>query len=171
MPRILTDDEVAQLLVEVKPLPSGWKEKLIPRDKHHLAHKQRDLMVSAISGHVFRIILRQAVLNPDDFSIILVFRDTTGEEYRLSRFNGKHPSDHTNKIEKRDQKPNSSFRNVFHIHRATERYQLAGFDIVGYAEPTTAYNSFESALRAFVDFYKFTRADEETSLFDSPGGK
>jgi hypothetical protein len=46
--------------------------------------------------------------------------------------------------------PNAFFRNRFHIHRATERYQVEGYEIDGYAEATDCYDSLESALNIFV---------------------
>ncbi len=170
MPRVLKDEEIAQLLIEEKPLPEGWEGKLVARAKQNGSFRQRELPVPGVSGRVFRVVIRQAINNADDFSIILVCQDADGTAHRLSRFNGRHPSDHTNKIEKREGKPNASFRNIYHIHRATERYQLAGLEIDGYAEPTTVYNSFDSALRTFLDFYKFTRPSAKLPLLDPLGG-
>ncbi len=167
---ILTDEEIGNLLIEVKPLPDDWKKKLGLQAKQDAAFRHRGLTVDGVSGKHFRIIIRQAVNNPEDFSIILMFMASDGTEYRLSRFNGRHPSEHTNRIEKLGGQPNASFRNVFHIHRATERYQLAGRSIDSYAEPTTAYNSIDSALAHFLDLYRFTHQAEFLPLFHPPGG-
>ena len=90
------------------------------------------------------------MLNQQDFSLILVFVDEDGTEYRLVRFNGRHPSQHTNKWEKRKGLSNWSFRNRFHLHQATERYQVDGLEIDGYAEVAEGYDSFDSALTEFV---------------------
>jgi hypothetical protein len=166
----LKDDEIARLLIEEKPPPEGWEGKLALRPKQNSAFRQRELTVKSASGNAFRIVIRQSAFNQDDFSIILMFKDSDGAEYRLSRFNGRHPSEHTNKVEKRQKKLNATFRNTYHIHRATERYQLAGFELDGYAEPTTAYNSFDSALRAFLNFYKFTHSADKLPLLDPLGG-
>ena len=170
MAKILKDDEIGQLLVEEKPLPADWEGKLRPRVKQNVAFRQCELDVRGVSGKEFRIVVRQATGNMEDFSIILMYKDIDGTEYRLSRFNGRHPSAHTNKVEKREGKSEVSFRDRFHIHSATERYQLAGLAIDGFAEPTTVYNSFSSALRGFLDFYKFTRPEAPMPLFDTPGG-
>lgn len=63
---------------------------------------------------------------------------------RLLRYNGKHSSKHTNRIER------SVIKNDFHIHMATERYQLQGFAIDGFAEPTDKYADFETAIDAML---------------------
>lgn len=99
--------------------------------------------------HQFRIILRQNRVNPMDFSIILVFVDDDGGEYRLVRVNGRHPSPHTNRLEKRLGSSNATFGPCFHVHRATQRYQDVGLPIDGYAEPCTEYGDFGSALNYF----------------------
>ncbi len=107
-----------------------------------------------------------------DFSIILTFVDKDRTEYRLLRFNGRHPSQHTNKLEKRKGLSNSVFRNRFHIHRATERYQVDGLEIDGYAEVTERYDSFDSALTIFVSENGIKTPDggpDEPLLADLPG--
>ena len=170
MPRILTDGEIDNLLLEEKPLPGNWETMLERHQKQNNAFCQGSLEVRGVSGKIFRIIVRQAINNLEDFSIILVFTESDGTEYRLSRFNGRHPSNHTNRFEKRYRLADASFRDAFHIHRATERYQLEGLEIDGYADPTTTYNSFDSALRTFLDFFNFTRPMESLPLLDSLGG-
>lgn len=150
MPRVLTDDEIADLLAENKPLPANWQSRLAAREKSGSAFTHRELDVDGAGGRKYRIVIRGNTINPLDFSLILMFRDTDGSDYRLVRFNGRHPSQHTNKWEKARKLDNASFKNRFHIHTATERHQLDGFDIDGYAETTDRYDSFESALREFV---------------------
>jgi len=151
MTRILADEEIDRLLMERKPLPENWRKRLEPRQKAREAHRRRLYKVQGEDGHQFRIHVRDSTIGLFDFSIILVFVDVDGVEYPLIRFNGKHPSDHTNKWEKKRCKPNARFRNQFHIHRATERYQIdPQCRIDGYAEVTSRYHSFGSALEAFV---------------------
>jgi hypothetical protein len=171
MPRTLTDEEIDSFVAESKPLPKNWKTRLSPRTKSNSKHDQRDLEVEGESGNRFRVIIRKNAINPLDFSIILTFKDKDGIEFVLRRYNGKHPSQHTNRLEKARGKPNSSFRNTFHIHKATQRYQEEGLPIDGYAEETTEYASFDTALQAFVESNGFVRpGDDEPSLFDSNGG-
>lgn len=150
MSRVLTDAEIAAFLAERKPLPANWASRLAVRAKGGQMHKQRELEVSGDDGHRFRVVLRQNILNQLDFSLILTFVDADGTEYRLVRFNGRHSSRHTNKWEKRNGLNNQSFRSRFHIHQATERYQVDGLEIDGYAEATECYDSYESALTEFV---------------------
>jgi hypothetical protein len=168
MTRVLTDSEINGLLAEGKPLPPKWTTRLSMRQKADEAYTHRELVVRGSAGHEFRIVLRGSTHNPLDFSLILLFVDPDGSEYRLTRFNGRHPSQHTNKWEKSRRLSNSGFRNRFHIHRATERYQLEGFEIDGYAEVTDRYDSYDAALDAFVRSNGFVLppADETQGLFD-----
>jgi hypothetical protein len=154
LPRILSETEIGNLLVERKPLPHDWQKHARLTLKANFCHKQRDYPIEINGEKRFVVSLRQSVINQLDFSIILIFIDQDGTYYRLIRHNGKHPSDHTNKIEK------TKFRNVFHIHRATERYQMAGYDIDGFATETTLYASFATALQQFIDLYGFEVAPD-----------
>lgn len=169
MPRVLTDAEIAELLAEPKPLPANWMSRLAVRPKSDSTFTHREFELQVKSGRRFRLILRGNTLNPLDFSLILIFRDQDGSEYRLIRFNGRHPSQHTNKWEKARSLPNAAFRNRFHIHSATERYQVEGYEIDGYAEVTDRYDSFESALNHFVRSNGLSvpnPAESEATLFD-----
>lgn len=149
MTSILTDAEIIDLLQEVKPLPARYRDRLQPRRKSAYQHEERDLKVDTPSGHSFRIIIRRNSQNILDFSIILSYYDEgTNSWLRLVRYNGRHPSSHTNKIE------GDSFRD-FHIHRATERYQLGDYPIDGYAEVSHSYSTFDEALAAFLSDCRF----------------
>ncbi len=171
MPRILTDDEIDNLVAESKPLQKNWLTRLRPKRKSNLQHAQRVLDVEGEAGSEFRIIIRQNAINLFDFSIILTFKDSSGSEFRLRRYNGKHPSQHTNKVEKAHGEPNSSFRNKFHIHKATQRYQEEGLKIDGYAEETTEYASFDTALQEFVQSNGIViPGDNQMPLFDAKEG-
>ncbi|MGH9613039.1 MAG: hypothetical protein ACRD4P_08175 [Bryobacteraceae bacterium] len=155
------------LLAERKVLPPNWEARRRVRPKANFQFRQRELELNREGGGSFRLILRQNAINQLDFSIILTLKDSDGLEYVLRRHNGRHPSEHTNKLEKRLGQANSCFRNAFHIHMATERYQLAGLDIDGYAEITTAYSSFQTALDVMIGGNGFIpSAGEERTLFD-----
>lgn len=168
MPRIFTDNEITALLTEHKVLPGRWASRLQPKPKSAMQFDQRDCEVRGQQNHVFRIIIRQNKINPLDFSVILMFQDADGTEYRLCRYNGKHPSRHTNRLEKTKGESGSSFQTQFHVHVATQRYQEAGYDITGYAEVTTEYASLEGALRLFLDRNGFV-SDEGPTLFEMQG--
>ncbi|MGA7460453.1 MAG: hypothetical protein WBW69_09515, partial [Candidatus Korobacteraceae bacterium] len=115
MPIQLTDSQIAALLAEPKALPDNYSEKLQLRSKR--GHRERELEVAGEQGSEFRLILRQSNFNQLDFSVILAYRPAKSTQvFRLCRYNGKSHQ-HTNKLEKQ------TFYD-FHIHRATERYQL-----------------------------------------------
>jgi hypothetical protein len=157
--RILTDSEIAELIGEPKPLPSNWQTRLRPRLKANVQFEQRELDIQTSAGRRFRIVIKKSLLNLFDFSIILMFQDADGSEYRLTRYNGRHSSRHTNKWEKTRDLPNSQFEPAFHTHLATERYQQASLKMDGYAEVTDMYNDYPSALEAFLSGCRFERED------------
>lgn len=157
--------------MEPKELPQNWRVRLTPRKKRDRCHLERQVRLVGSKGNRFRINVRDNPASLFDFSIILTFVDSDRTEYRLLRCNGKHPSDHTNKWEKKQRLPRAKFRNAFHTHKATERYQQEGFDIDGYAEETDKYHSLDSALEEFVRLGGFVTQTEESSsgqmgLFD-----
>ena len=80
-------------------------------------------------GVYFYIILRQNLLYPRDFSVVLGYKlPDTGRLFRLRRYDSK--AEHRNRIERQ------RFTD-FHVHQATARYQARGFDEDGYAEPSS----------------------------------
>ena len=109
MSRILQDAEIAALLAERKPLPANWRARLSVKAKANQAFRQREFDVKGDGGHEFHIILRRNELNLLDFSLVLKLVDADGADYILVRFNGRHPSQHTNKWEKLKKLPNAAF--------------------------------------------------------------
>jgi hypothetical protein len=117
MARHLSDETIHQLLVEAKPLPPDFLERLQVKPKH--GHKESEMDVTGNGGSEFQVILRQSNFNPLDFSIILAYRPPkTNQLFRLRRYNGKS-HEHRNMIE------GNTFYD-FHVHTATQRYQEAG---------------------------------------------
>lgn len=169
--RILTDEEIADLITEPKIVPTNWFLRLEPKDKTHYQHKEKEVEVEGSEGNLFRIILRQNKLNILDFSIILTVKEKDSTmEYILLRYNGKHPSQHTNRWEKEQGLSAHTFEPFFHIHRATQRYQESGYKIDGYAEVTTKYSDFHAALEQFLLECNVKREDDkQTSLFEGGG--
>lgn len=169
--RILTDEEIADLITEPKIVPTNWVLRLEPKDKTHYQHKEKEVEVEGSEGNLFRIILRQNKLNILDFSIILTVKEKDSTmEYILLRYNGKHPSQHTNRWEKEQGLSAHTFEPSFHIHRATQRYQESGYKIDGYAEVTTKYSDFHAALEQFLLECNVKREDDkQTSLFEGGG--
>lgn len=166
--RILTDQEITDLITERKVVPNNWFLRLDAKDKAHYQHKEKEVDVEGSNGNLFRVIIRENKLNVLDFSIILTLRERDSNvEYNLLRYNGKHPSRHTNRWEKEKGMPDHTFGPVFHIHRATQRYQESGNKIDGFAEVTTKYSDSHSALNQFLLECNFKREDEgQPSLFE-----
>lgn len=147
---VLNDVQIAELLTEQKQLPEHYRRLLNPRRKR--GHRQAELDVDGEKGSRFRLIVRQSDLDPLDFSVILAYHiPRTNVLFKLCRYNGKF-SKHTNRIE------GTSFFD-FHVHVATERYQLRGFDEDAYAEPTTRYTDLHSALACLVEDCGFSLPD------------
>lgn len=168
--RVLKDLEIAALLAEPKPLPENWQRQFRTSPKSSYHHEKSNIEIRGEAGSMFRVILRRNRINVFDFSIILVFQDKDGKKYRLLRYNGRHPSEHTNKWEKEQGLADYKLAPAFHIHRATERYQEAGLPIDGFAEVTAAYHDFPSALDRFLKDNNFQCAiSPQPGLFE--GGK
>ena len=142
MPDILSDQEIDSLVTERKPLPVDYSTKIQVRPKR--GHKERELDLKGEDGNDFQLILRQSILNPLDFSVILAFRPTQSNVlFRLRRYNGKsHP--HTNRIER------VTFYE-YHIHQATERYQRMGAWEDSYAEQTGRFSDFHQAFSCLLE--------------------
>ncbi len=154
----LTDPEIAALLAEPKPLPLDYRQRITLRPKR--GHSERELDFNGGGGNGFRMILRQSLFNPLDFSVILAWlpADSTGL-FRLTRFNGLS-HEHTNTLEA------ETFYD-FHIHRATERYQRAGHREDTYAEPTDRYQDFNTAIRRALESLAFQLPPgEQLGFFD-----
>lgn len=96
-----------------------------------------------------------------DFSIILSYlAPKTNQIFRLRRYNGKS-HEHTNSLEA------ETFYD-FHVHTATERYQLeSGGREDTFAEPTGKYSDFQGAIRCMLRDCNFILpADGQGTLFE-----
>lgn len=158
MGAILSDDDIARLVAEKKPLPEDYRTKIQIRPKR--GHKERELDVKGVDGSDFRLILRQSVINPLDFSIILVYRPPKSNQlFRLRRYNGKS-HEHTNCIEV------ETFYD-FHIHEATERYQEIGAREDTYAQSTNRFSDFHQAISCVLKDCGFeVPSDPQLNLFE-----
>ena len=138
---ILNDKEIEALLQEPKRLPDDYVNIFQTKAKN--GHNEKEISIARGDGSQFKIILRQNQINMLDFSLILGYVPAKKTSiFRLKRYNGKSHQ-HTNKIEKQE------FYD-FHIHKATERYQKAGFDEDAYAEPYPGYANVQDALDCMV---------------------
>ncbi len=155
------DEEIGQLVGEKKPLPRDYRKRIALKAK--TGHKEQQLDVKGDNGSEFRLILRQAEINPFDFSIILGYRvPRMNEIYRLRRYNGKH-GEHTNVIERQ------TFYD-YHVHMATARYREAGLKEDAYAEPTDRFSDFRGALDCMLRECGFDVPEEpQTDLMEIMG--
>lgn len=136
----LTDEEIEKYIQEPKMMPQNWLSRIELKEKR--GHKERDIKIEGKFGEKYQLILRQGMINPLDFSVILgIYPQGTNHIFRLLRYNGKHV--HTNKIE------GNSFDCV-HIHKATQRYQELGTHEDAYAEPTNVYSDYNNAVRSIL---------------------
>jgi hypothetical protein len=158
MAAIFSDRDILRLIQERKPLPQDYGTKIQTRPKS--GHKERELDVGGGEGGDYRLILRQSILNPLDFSVILVYRPPMSSQlFRLKRYNGKS-HEHTNPIE------GQTFYD-FHIHQATERYQEIGAREDTYAEPTNRFADFHQAISCMLKDCGFEMPfDQQGRLFE-----
>lgn len=141
MPSQLSDSDITALLAETKSLPEDYQSRLQLRPKS--GHKERELDVTGAAGSDLQLIVRQSLINPLDFSVILGYlMPGSNVLFRLRRYNGRSHQ-HTNRIE------GNSFYD-FHIHTATERYQAGGYEEDHYAEPTDRFADLSGAIQCML---------------------
>ena len=139
---IFSDQEITALIKERKVLPNERRNKF--RKTTHRGNDKYRLNVTGEDGNEFQIIVRISLFNKLNFSVILGVKVPPPKIFfRLKRYNGNH--EHSNTIE--DEKVNG-----FHIHTATERYQVNSVREEDYAELTQRYTDVNGALKClFAD--------------------
>jgi hypothetical protein len=145
---LLTDAEISKLLAEQKPEVDARNllqafANTTPKD----GHRRRAITVVGKDGSRFQLSLRQSILDPYDFSVILSVIRSEGS-LNLRRHNGTSHS-HSNPIE------GDRFQGVFHVHEATERYQQRGSDAEHFARPTTDFSGLATAVHAMLRVASF----------------
>lgn len=140
MAELITDSQIASFVAEQKPLLNDFLLNTQLKPKH--GHEEAEVAIAGSGGQVYQIRVRRSLVNPFAFSVILLVKIDTGW-FRVRRYNGSN-HEHTNRIER------NRFRS-YHVHYATERYQLLGGDEDGYAEPTDRYHDVHTALQCLVD--------------------
>ena len=141
MAAIFSDQDISNLIRERKPLPDDYRTRIQARPKW--GHKERELDIKGVDGGDYRLILRQSISNPLDFSIILAYRPPKSNQFfRLQRYNGKS-HEHSNPIE-------GEIFYDFHVHQATERYQEMGAREDTYAKPTDRFADFQQAITCML---------------------
>ena len=142
MEPIFSDQEIAALIKERKILPNERRNKF--RKRMNRGSNEYLLNITGEEGNKFRVIVRMSVSDELNFSVVLGVKVPPPKKFfRLRRYNSNH--EHTNTIE--DEKVNG-----FHIHTATERYQVNSVREEDYAEPTERYTDVNGALKClFAD--------------------
>ena len=143
MDNILSDQKITELIRERKVLLNENRNKF--RKTTHRGNDEYRLNVTGENGNKFRVIVRMSVFNKLNFSVILGVKVPPPKKFfRLKRYNGDYHL-HTNTIEDEEIEG-------FHIHTATERYQVNSVREETYAEPTDRYTDANGALKClFVD--------------------
>lgn len=153
---VLTDPDIARL--EAMP-----KTLLNPRarEKAHDRFVAREFEVEGPNGERFYLYTRQNTLDPDDYSTGLRWA-RKGGDVTLARYNGSSHI-HRNAIE------GDVIRFECHIHRLTERYQLADRKGEGYASRTLAYSNLDGALRLLYSDWNISPSTPRVSAQVGPG--
>ena len=148
----LTDDDIKDLLEERKSLPQDYVKHMRPVKKASRQYSQSELPVTGEMGSEFKLVIRKNLIDPLDFSVILVYLPREeGKGFILRRYNGKHI--HKNHLEGNE-------LHDFHVHMATERYQQAGLKAEGYAEVSDGYASVQQATECLFRDANFQRGPD-----------
>ncbi len=146
-----SDNQIDALIKEPKSLVDNFRDLKILKSRK--GHKENEIKINGQNNNQFKIVLLQSSINPLDFSIILgVYSAQSNQLFRLRRYNGKS-HEHSNKIEK------IKFFS-FHIHTATERYQKIGAKEDTFAETTSRYSDFNSAVDCLVEDCGIIKPDD-----------
>jgi len=156
----LTDKEISELIAEEKQIDVPLSD-FTSKFKDKRGHREYDLLIERPDKSAFKIIIRQGIENPLDFSAILGFLPAGNNEvFRLRRYNGKSHF-HSNKLE------GSATFYDFHIHTASERYQREGMKEEHFAEPTDRYADLFGAISCLVADCVITTNVPQPTLFDT----
>jgi hypothetical protein len=150
---MILDDATITTLIE-EPEPTVEPAALAPTHRKG-GHREAQQIVTSNAGSSFRVIVRQSTFDPLDFSVILGYELPESTRVFLLRRHNGNSHDHPNRLE-------STTVRGFHVHIATERYQIAGYKEDGYAEPTSAYHDLAGAIREMLSVANFTPPAQES---------
>jgi hypothetical protein len=154
----LDDAEIERLMAVEKPLPDDWEARLRARPRREFSHKKASLPIQTSEGE-FTIIIRENVINSRNLSVIVAVSRPNGTLFRLRRCNGLHGG-HFNHLERQA-------ITGCHVHRATERYQIAGYRKDAFAVASKGFTDAASALRLMLTECGF-KVPEPTSEDEGP---
>lgn len=157
-----TDLVAARLIAEPKPITRQIvAAQLVPSlQSTRKSSRQGAYEVTGDYGHEFKVIVRENQRIPKNFSVILASL-AGNKAIRLVRCQGHHQP-HTNHLEKKSGIGLAEIPwNTCHVHRYTERYFDENPDKHDeYAEPTTAYATWQEALQYLLNLANFCFTDE-----------
>ena len=140
---IFSNQEITTLIEERKVLSDNRRSKF--RKTRNRGNDEYRLNMTGAEGNNFHVIVRMSIFNKLNFSVVLAVKVPPPKKlFRLKRYNGDYHL-HTNTIEEQEVEG-------FHIHTATEKYQMNGTREEVYAEPTKRFNDVNGALKClFAD--------------------
>ena len=140
---IFTDQEVKAFIQERKVLSDNKRNKF--KKRMNRGSNEYLLNITGEEGNKFRVIVRMSVSDELNFSVVLGVKVPPPKKFfRLRRYNGSN-HEHINPIE-------NEVVTGFHIHTATERYQVNSVREEDYAKPTERYADVNGALKClFAD--------------------
>ena len=143
MTGIISETRIAAMIAEPKALPENWREELANL-KNRVGRHESEVVLAGEDGTPFRIIVSLRHSSPENFTVILMLNSPTHPNFPLLRYDGSS-HDHKNRLE------GNSIARKPHIHRATERYQIATYQRRpdGYAEETQRYQDLTGAWDCF----------------------
>lgn len=150
---VLSEDTITRLIEEPK---SGVELSVMLPGRERRGHRRAQVKVTGGEGSNFRLMTRQLVRDPFDFSVVLGYEIPGSTRlFKLRRHNGR--GRHVNPIE-------GTTCSSCHVHVATERYQLEGFDEEGYAEETSAYVDLRGAVEHMLRVARFSSPPQGSLL-------
>lgn len=136
---VLTDEEIDRLLALPKRVTNPRARKRSQRGSEQLNYE-----VESDTGEVFKVYLRQNLKIPEGFSCGLRLVLKSGDTITLTRYNGSD-HEHGNPLDGGKPLPRAC-----HIHRATQKYMLAGRKAEHFAETTDRYSNLDGAFKALI---------------------
>lgn len=141
--RPVLKEDMIKTIVECRKIIAGKTNNACDRSKFKTDNGQhRRTLELKSDGFRLRMVIRQLVADPFDYSVILLYTDEDGYEYIIKRYNGDHGT-HINPIDKR------SFSGT-HIHTITEWCQIHTHKGEGEAQPTDRYRTLQEAVSVFM---------------------
>ncbi|MXZ90736.1 MAG: hypothetical protein F4W95_05325 [Chloroflexi bacterium] len=162
MTDIISEARIAAMIAERKEMSEDWRQELANL-KNRVGRHETEVDLTGTGGTPFRILISLRHSSPENFTVILMLNSPTHPNFPLLRYDGGS-HDHRNRLE-----GNRIIRRP-HIHRATERYQIATYQRRpdGYAEETKRYQDLAGAWDCFRSDANLAFPDDDASRLLPP---